>query len=887
MMRALQVLLLSLGFLGASLQAQIRVSGVVYDESNTPLIGAYIVIENTNTGTSSDANGRYEIEVPTENSTLLFSYLGYGAEVVEIAGRSSIDVTLSPAATDLDVVVLVGSRNPNRSKLETPVPIDVVDIQKIKALAPQLTISDMINYLVPSFNNNRQSASDGTEHIDPASLRGLGPDQVLVLVNGKRRHTTSLVNYQNTVGNGSVGTDLSAIPASAVDRIEVLRDGAAAQYGSDAIAGVINVVLKKSAGLDANITYGQTSRGDGETIDVNAYFGTKIGDRGGYLGLSTQIMDRAKTTRTNNHDLIIFDQSEFGNFFAYDFTEDPAASRQIDNDLLAQNGLVRSDFDFQVGDAAVTNLQFFLNGGLPIGASSELYLSAGYSNRQGEGFGFRRLPSETDNVVAALHPFGFQPILESDIADISASAGIRGQWGEWKYDISNTSGNNNFGYTVSNTNNASLGANSATSFDAGSHSFFQNTTNVDLTRHFDILAGLSTSFGSEYRIENFTITAGEEGSYINGGAQSFPGFSPLNEVDENRNNIAFYADAELDLSENFLISAATRFENYSDFGSTLNWKLASRWALNDYLALRGAISTGFRAPSVQQQFFNNSSLDIGQDGSQLVTDGIFNQKSDITSAFGIPELKEETSLNLSIGATIRPIENWSITLDAYQIDIDDRIVLTSSITGRSPFDGSILNQDIVDILDAQGISGARFMTNAINTSTQGVDMVITYNTFFGNTQSLRVDLAGNWNKTEITDYNFPSSLPAGDRSVYFDSSQESLIETNNPRLKGNLSLTYNMTKLSLLLRNTYFGEVTRDGFPFGEVQVHDPKLVTDISASYALNHSLKITLGANNLFDVFPDEQLYSNSYFGVFKYAPVQMGTTGSYFFARLGLQL
>ncbi|HEX8018106.1 MAG TPA: TonB-dependent receptor, partial [Flavobacterium sp.] len=463
-----------------------------------------------------------------------------------------------------------------------------------------------MTYLIPSFNSNRQSSADGTEHIDPASLRGLGPDQVLVLVNGKRRHTTSLVNYQNTVGNGSVGTDLSAIPASAIKRIEVLRDGAAAQYGSDAIAGVINLVLKDNAGLEANATYGSTSRNDGQTTNLNLNYGTKIGSKGGFINLSGEFNNREKTNRSQNHNLIIFDQSAQGNFFTYDFADDPAQSRQIDDDLLAQNGLKRDDFNFQIGDAKIQNIQGFFNTSIPLNEQIEFYASGGISHRKGTGYGFRRLPSETENVVASIFPFGFQPELNSVVTDLSSSFGFKFKFGEWKLDLSNTIGQNKFVYEVSNTNNVSLGDVSPTEFEAGNHSFLQNTVNADISRLYkEIFNGLNVAFGAEYRFEKYKIVPGEEASYIDGGAQSFPGYSPLNAVDENRNSVGIYADVEADVTEKLLIGVAGRFEDYSDFGNTINGKLSARYKILDNLSVRGAIGSGFRAPSLHQQYFNN------------------------------------------------------------------------------------------------------------------------------------------------------------------------------------------------------------------------------------------------------------------------------------------
>lgn len=789
--------------------------------------------------------------------------------------------SLNAELKNLDEIVVVGSRNPNKSKLETAVPIDVVSLAKIKNVTPQTSINDILTYMIPAFNSNRQSASDGTEHIDPASLRGLGPDQTLVLINGKRRHTTSLVNYQNTVGNGSVGTDLSTIPASAIKRIEVLRDGAAAQYGSDAIAGVINLVLKENTGLEVNGTYGQTSRNDGQTTNLNLNYGHKLGDKGGFINLTAEFNNREKTNRSQNHNLIIFDQSAYDNYFAYDFSNPNA--RQIDDDLLASKGLNRDDFNFQVGDAKIQNIQGFVNTVVPLDENIEFYAAGGFNLKNGTGFGFRRLPSETENVVPELFPNGFQPELKSNILDVSLISGFRFKFSDWKLDLSNTFGVNNFQYDVDNTNNFSLGAASPTSFDAGSHSFSQNTINADATRSYkSVFKGLNLALGAEFRYENYQILAGETASYENGGAQSFPGYSYLNVVNKSRNSTGIYADAELNFTDKFLVDAAVRFENYTDFGNTTNGKLSARYKITDKFFVRGSASTGFRAPSLQQQYFNNIATDV-VDG-KLLNSGIFRNDSDVAKQLGIPELKEETSTNYSFGIVYSPLKKLHFTVDAYQIKIDNRIILTGNL-GNDPYGDPV--PELRAIFETYGAETGRFFTNAINTTTKGIDFVAEYDLTLG-AGNLNISLLYNYNKNKVDDTL--NAIPAafvGQEDVYFGPQERSLIETNTPLHKGTLALNYGINKFNFLLRNTYFGEVTRNGFPFGIEQKHNGKVVTDLSVAYKATSKIQFIIGANNLFDVFPDNQVYENSYFGVFKYAPVQMGTTGAYYFGRISYSL
>ena len=817
----------------------------------------------------------------------------------------------------IEDVIIVGNRNAKRTKLETPVPVDVINIEKIQKSSPQTTVQDLLNYVIPSFNTVRQSASDGTEHIDPMTLRGMGPDQVLVLVNGKRRHTTSLVNYQNTVGNGSVGTDLSTIPVIAIDRIEVLRDGAAAQYGSDAIAGVINIILKKNIGGSASLNYGITGRNDGETYQGGANYGTSLGKKDSYINLSLQLNQRGKTTRTQNHDLIIYDQSNlnvvnnngtisangivlsnvspiasgsYGNFFAYPFA-DPAdggtgaqISRAYDDALIAQNGLTRDDFNFQIGDAQIKQAQLFFNSEYPVNDQFKLYSFGGFSIKEGQGYGFRRLPSETSNNVYSIYPNGFQPTLGSKVYDFSYALGAKYNKNDWFFDLSNTFGSNTFNYDVSNTVNASLGAKSPTSFKAGAHNFLQNTINLDVSKN---IKNFNIAFGGEFRFEQYEIKAGEEASYARydiygnivtastpsadiagaGGSQSFIGFSPDNALRKSRNSTAVYADVSYDLDKKLNVDLAGRFENYSDFGSTLNGKLAVRYEFVKNYAIRAAVGTGFRAPSLQQQYFNNSYADISTTGNSIVTKGIFNNDSEAAKALGFDKLKQETSVNGSVGFTLKPARGLFITLDGYLIKVKDRIVITSNITD--------------DRLAVYGVESGRFFANAVDTETKGVDLVVSYDWKVGG-GNLNINLAGNYTETKITDFHFPANLQTP-QNEFFGPDQINIIESLSPKTKATLGLNYGIGKFSFLVRNTYFGKVIRDGYPFGGVQEFAPKVVTDVSVGYDFTKNINLTIGANNVFDVFPDLQIYENSYYGVFKYAPVQMGTLGNYFFGRL----
>lgn len=882
--------------------AQRTITGRITDQDNKPLPGATVIISPEGKTTNTNELGTFKITITSGSPQIIgVNFIGYEVFKQKLTAANYYAINLTPSSANLDEVVLVGTRSTGRTRLNTAAPVDVFHISKLQTLSPQNDLNQLLQYASPSFNSNRQSSSDGSEHIDPASIRGLGPDQLLVLINGKRRHTTSMVNNQGTVGNGSVGTDLNTIPASAIERIEVLRDGASAQYGSDAIAGVVNIVLKKNTNkLVASATGGVTSRGDGGLGQLDLNYGTALGKNGGYLNLTAEASSRGKTTRAQNNDLIIFDQSALNNYFSYSSAANPAASRQYDDDQLKAKGLSRNDFNFQIGDAKIQNLSTFFNLSLPFNkGKTEFYAFGGYNYRTGEGFGFRRLPSDPSVNVYSIYANGFQPNTTSKINDRSLAFGVKQTLGSWNADFSNVIGDNRFDYEVNNTVNASLQDKSPTSFKAGGHEFLQNTTNLDFSRRLDVAAGLNVAFGAEFRVDDYQIRAGEEASWKNyalvtnpdgtvsnpsglaGGSQSFTGFSPDNQIHKSRSNTGLYADAELDLTTKWLISGAARFEHYSDFGSTLSGKFATRYKITSKFNIRGAISNGFRAPSLHQQFFSAVSTDILPDNT-LGQSGFFRNNSPVAQALGIPKLKQETSVNYSFGFTAQPLNNFNISVDGYLTNIKNRIVLTGSF-GFDAFGDPV--PEIQQIINPFGVSSARFFSNAIDTRTMGIDIVADYNIKSGH-HTFDASLGININKNKIAgDLHIPSQLK-GQEDIFFSPNDRTLITEGTPRTKTNLALTYSYNKFSVLLRNVYFGKVARNSFPFGEEQLHSGKVVTDLSVSYALK-PVTFTLGANNLFDIFPDKQIYDNSYFGVFKYASVQMGTLGSYYFLRATLDL
>lgn len=850
---------------------QSGVTGTVVDENGSPLPGASIVIKGTTTGTITDFDGNFSFDDASTGDILVVSYIGFESKEVTI-DSSEISITLVSGVA-LDNVVVIGSRNPNRTATESAVPVDVIDIKELNSVAPQVNLNQILNYVAPSFTSNTQTISDGTDHVDPASLRGLGPDQVLVLINGKRRHSSSLINVNGTFGRGSVGTDLNAIPAAAIQRIEVLRDGAAAQYGSDAIAGVINIVLNKTINeLTATVTTGaffsenangQTGGVDGETTNVAASYGLGLGENGGYLTFSGDFDVRKEYSRMKEWEGDIFNSyntvERFARADGYD------VSALLDNDVadviqyanaaginlngavtkadlrtvlsedattseLAARNQQRSDYNMRVGQSALRGGRFFANLSLPLDDNgTELYSFAGISSRTGNSAGFYRLPNQSRTYTPA-YANGFLPEINSNIKDKSFSIGIKGLIGDWSVDFSNTYGKNSFLYTIGNTFNASLQSSSPTVFDAGGFSFAQNTSNLDVNQFFDdVMSGLNIAFGAEYRVETYDIIAGEEASYSQytsdgqvitlasqqpsqdffgnsrpGGSQVFPGFSPNNELSRGRSSIAGYFDIEADVSETFLASFATRYENYSDFGSTINFKVATRLKLTDNVNIRGAFNTGFRAPSLHQINFNSTSTIFDQNGDPQEV-GTFANDSRAAQLLGIPQLKEETSNSISIGLTAKlPDANLTVTVDGYLVNIDDRVVYTGQF--RGPGTGT----DLDNLLSQANATAASFFANAIDTRSKGLDVVLTHKAQLSDRWRLKSDLAGTFSKTEqVGDINASQVLEdAGLVDTYFPEDSRVYLEEAVPQTKINLSNSLTSDKLVVFLRNVYFGEVT-------------------------------------------------------------------------------
>ena len=950
-----RVFLLLLGVMCViTLNAQKTITGIVTGEGEGPLIGATVLAKGASGGTVTDLDGNFSLNVPEDVNTLVVSFVGFTTIEVDIDGRSVINVEL-PTGEILDEVVIVGSRSAGRTKLESAVPVDVLDIKDLARAAPQTNLNQMLNYVAPSFTSNTQTISDGTDHIDPASLRGLGPDQVLVLVNGKRRHTSSLVNVNGTFGRGNVGTDLNALPAGAIERIEILRDGAAAQYGSDAIAGVINLIMRDDYNkLTANFTSGAyfsegsnflTGGSDGDTYDLSLNYGLPLGGEGGYINFTGGFESRGWTSRMKEYTGSIYNaynaiewvannagadvsrltEADLKNYadqvthFSPDFKQqikdaDLAGLQEllatnVTEDELGVRGLARTDFNMRVGQSELRGGKFFMNMALPLGDKAEIYAFGGLSLRDGLATGFYRFPNQ-ERTYSPAYLNGFLPQIHTDINDQSIAVGIRGDLKGWNADFSNTFGRNAFRYNVQNSNNATLRNSTPFEFDSGGFAFSQNTANFDLSRHWDdILYGLNVAFGSEFRVENYQINAGGEDSYASydrfgqvvtpttpsedlvrdffgrgrpGGAQVFPGFRPDNELDEFRNSVAAYTDIAADITESWLLTGAVRFENYSDFGSTTNFKVSSRYKVTDDISLRGAFSTGFRAPSLAQIYFNSTST--------LFVDGIpnevgtFSNNSRIARILGIPQLTEETSQSISLGFTSRiPAANLSLTIDAFQVDIDNRVVLTGTFR---PSDGKTPEQreELARLFAQANAEQANFFANSIDTRSQGIDVVLTHDWRFAG-GSLKTSLSGIFSKTEKVGDVQTSAELEGLEDIYFDETSRIYLEEAVPRTKVNLTFNLSAGKFNAFLRNVYVGEVTEATNTVANQQVFSGKVVTDLSVGYQLAKAVNLTIGSNNLLDVYPDENIPNNQGSGQFLYSrrAQQFGFMGRFAFARL----
>jgi iron complex outermembrane recepter protein len=815
------------------------------------------------------------------------------------------------SSNQIEKIAIVGSRGIARSIKELPVPVDILSNKDLKNTG-EFEVGRMLQSIAPSFNFASSSISDGTDVLKPATLRGLGPDQTLILVNGKRRHHASLLHINTSVGRGTAGADLNTIPLHAIKRIEILRDGATAQYGSDAIAGVINIVLKDSKDEGSvNSTFGQYQQGDGDTVDLSFNKGFAINEQG-FINTTIRLLKHQET-----------DRSGLDGSCQYQTCEKHVNGDYVANDLREKTANRKT---FKIGDPAYQQFSFAYNANYLLSAG-ELYSFAIYSKRRNSSAAFFRHnanhlanPILQDN--EAIRPNGFLPYIHSDITDSSFNLGFKADLdNDTTFDISFTHGENNIDYQTRSSINASyanllieqgdlspqqIREQIPQSADAYALSLSLQTLNIDLQRMYEYF---SLSLGVEIRKDTYQVSPGEKYSYFDygnqagnasynnnalGGIQGFPGIPPKSLVNESRQVSSLYLEINSELFENITIDGAIRYDNYDDFGDTSNIKLAANWRMNEIVTFRSSVSTGFRAPSMQQLYFNNVSTQfIVDENNQFSAEqiGTFRNDSALTKLIGVPKLNEEQSTNFTLGSVFTFNDNFSLTLDYYAINIDDRIVISNKLSPE-------YSNELSDLLKQNNIDKAQVFLNGVNTETKGVDLIASWKTSLM-TGYLDITLAGNITDTDVTELYIPDSSVLNALTVeqVFSEQDISIIEEWQPKNRLSLNSTYQKNNWSLNLAVNRYGEYT---ITDGGKQTYGAEILTDIKIEQQFSHHFSWYVGVNNIFNVTPDKNKIANSHAGtiidnqgneivsspgVFKYSrrSAPFGFNGSYLYLGL----
>ena len=809
------------------------VKGIVTDENGQGLAFSNVVNKATSSGVTTDAKGNFEIKVNGFPATLIAKYVGYQNKSIEVTSATEVIVFKMEASNSLDEVVVTGNRSKVRSVLNSAVPIDKLYSEDLKSTG-QVTFDKMLAYKIPSFNTSNQAISDGTAHFDPADLRGLGPSRTLVLVNGKRKNQSALVYINDTPGKGEVGTDMKSIPFSAIERVEILRDGASSQYGSDAIAGVVNIILKKKTNFtEVSLTSGVTSEGDGFNFGADLNSGFKIADKG-FVNLTLSYLDQNKTNRAakpGKDDL-------FGIA-----ANDPLWGTWLKNN--PNLGMTIGQPDSKMG-ALVINAEY------PLSEKTTLYAFGDLNIRKGTSFALYRAPywvSDPNNLLHAAGTTynGFQPTFNTDVFDNLGSVGIKSTLFGFNSDFSVTAGSNRIDYTVKNTINVSLGANSPTEFKSGGYTFSQLVGNADFSRTFD---KVTLGFGTELRKEQYEARAGQSESYVGGGAQSFPGLQPANELKKDRSNVGVYTTLDYDVTEAFLIGGSLRYENYTDFGNNFSWKVNSRYKLNNDVTVRASFSTGFRAPALHQIYLSNIQTLVS--GGSVSNQGTFNNVDPAVAGIGVPRLHAEKSENFSTGVTFRSGANFTASLDFYHIKVKDRVLFS----GEVGFDGDNTTTNPVEqVLISNDITSMKFFINAVNTITKGVDIVMNYKNLALGSGKLGFNFASNIANTKIDgQIATPAILKANGYDI-FNRKEQGRILSARPNTKVLLGVNYDFKRTSFILNNTYFGEVTwQHATDVAKDQTFAGKIITDLGVSYKFSKVISGNVMVNNLFNIYPDK---------------------------------
>lgn len=857
---------------GASAWAQGSVQGTITDSNGEALVGASVGAAGTGKSTSTDLNGKYTLPLPNGNYQINIAYTGFNtiSKSVTINGAAvMLDVTMENSDLTLEeVVISTGSRNTQRTITDSPLPIDILSANDVRSTG-QPAFDRALTYRVPSFNSVQTPVNDATSLLDPYEIRNMGPSRTLVLINGKRKNASSLVYIQTSPGRGEGGADLSAIPTEAIKRVEILRDGASAQYGSDAIAGVMNVILKDHYEYGSvTLNTGITSKGDGEMVGLTLNNGSNLGDKG-FMNYTVSLSHQNLANRPGDVDA----QGESNDFGA------PLADVQAFLRNHPDAGNVN-------GDPEKAAVRFLINAGIPVGENSEVYGNAAYVYKKVNSFANYRTPywrpasEQPDGTIdnpyaviaaAAGKPYeGYAPSFDGDLTDYNGTIGIRSEKDGWRSDVSFTTGGNKQLYTVENSRNRSLGLNSPLRFKPGGYAFSNNIGNIDVSKM--LVDGLNFSIGTEFRQETYEIFKGDTASYVGKGADSFPGTREDNATQNTRYNYGGYVGLSYDITKDFLVDVTARRERYSDFGKTpIVYKVSSRYKLMDgKITLRASYSTGFRAPQLPQIYLQISQQSFVP-GQGIQTKGIFNNNSPQAALLGVDKLKPEESTNFTAGIGLKPSANFNITVDYYNIAVDNRIILGSEIgpTGDP-------NNALDKVLSSNGIVAASFWTNGINTRTSGIDFVASYRNVMLGSGKLGFNLAANYvinnnldGAKSTSDYEAgdvskpngnvinPPLIAAAGKSV-FDFTQEALLFSSRPKYKAILGIDYNVGKFMFNLNNTLFGSTTfrQAGLNQNLKTVFSPAVVTDLGINFQISKTLSLGVNANNLLNVLPKWEL-------------------------------
>ena len=911
------------------------VRGTISDSAGTPVANATLSIEGTGLSATTGGAGGYEIRgVPAGIYTVRARAIGYQAASVRVtvAGGDAVqqDFTLGRTAVRLAPIdVLVGSRSPHTAAEELAVPVDVFPAEQLQQQGSSET-SVILQAVAPAINFPRQSVTDAGDIVRPFTLRGLSPDHTLVLLNGWRRHQTALVNnFTYGMGAGSSGVDLNALPSGALDRIEILRDGASAQYGSDAIAGVVNLVLKD--GAFAPFVNGDVGRftpddypDDGTTVSVNGGWGIPLSR--GSLGVFGEFRDRQPTNRA------------LADAFEDAVTGIPDSI--VDGKVVEKRNPTPQP-NHHWGDGLEKDVLTFANFRMPMNDAGdiELYSFGGYSHRDGTGNGFRRCAVTCASFIQArnwpeIFPVGYLPEFSGTATDYSMAGGVRGRVSGWDYDLGAEFGHNHFDYNIDNTLNVSLGPcldvpcapgpdrilgtaddpgiPNKTSFYSGRVLREELVTGLNVARSVTIglPAPVNMAFGVAFRRERYAIREGELASFINGfhlqqdsseifrpGAQVFRGFEPGDTNDQHRTNFGLYADAETNLTHQWLANVAARFESYSDFGERLNGKVAVRYQPSRQVTFRAAAGTGFRAPGLSQVFFSKVVTNVI--GGVAKDIAIAPVNSPAALALGSQPLKEETSFNFSGGVAVTPVENLTMTLDYFHIRIDDRILLGAT------FDDDVTLQLLADAGFSPSLGGVQYFTNGLDTRTQGVDFAANYRAPAGANGTLDLTGSLNYTKNKILRVDpLPQVLQDldSDEPGLLDSVTAIGIEEERPDWRGTLQANYTVGRLSGLGRFSYFGKFSSAQPGFCDLcrERYGSKGLFDAELGYRFN-LVKLAVGVRNLFDTYPDRPSSPvvvdefndtskdfNDNFGTFPWAAASpFGYNGRFVYGRTEIQL